>query len=159
MNHRHLLVAVIAVISFTTGCKSERNAPANEKPVTAELNPATQVDLARDLDDADRLATWTEVKRHWQGQKMRWTVTRQQLLCSSPTLCNVSAFPIQRPATRGWMPALTMTPDQYARITSGCTNAEHCELTFEGTLSDLTVSPQVATRMRFTDVRVLDAHS
>jgi hypothetical protein len=153
------IFCLAAALALATGCKSERPAPANESPVTTELNPATQVDLARDLDDADRLATWTEVKHHWQGQKMRWTVTRQKLLCGSPTTCNVSAFPILRPATRGWMPALTMTPDQYARIAAGCTDPQKCELTFEGTLSDLVVSPQVATHLMFSDVTVLAAHS
>ena len=62
-----------------------------------------------------------------------------------------------RPAVRGWLPGLTMTPDQFAKIEAGCGKAIECELTFEGTLSQLTVSPEMPTSLKFTDVSVLKA--
>ena len=154
---RTALVA-LALVS-AVGCSRER-APVKEKDVALRptLSDATQVDLAREIDEADRRGTWREVKQRWQGQRMTWTVTRQELLCRSASSCNVAAFPIQRPAQHGWLPALELSPMEFAKLETQCGDAEQCELTFEGTLKDLRLSPELPTNMRFSDVRVIRAH-
>ena len=88
---------------------------------------------------------------------MTWTVTRQRVLCKSPTACNVAAFPIQRPAQQGWLPALEMTATEFAKVEASCGAAEQCEMVIEGTLSELALSPEMPTNVRFADVRVVSA--
>ncbi len=130
---------------------STRSAP---KPVLAH---ATQQDLARELDDADRDGTWPEVRARWQGQRLHWTVTRQRSLCGSVDECHVAAFPITRPAKVGWMPALQLAPGEWAKLAAGCGDAEQCQLEIEGTLAELVVSPELPTSLKFSDVRIVDA--
>lgn len=149
------------VLLAVASCSSEdrRSAPAArdvaERPA---LSNATAFDLAREIDDADRRGTWLEVKKRWQGQRLRWRVTRHRLLCSSETACHVAALPIQRPATHGWMPQLALSAREMERVETACGTAEPCELTFEGTLSELVLSPELPTNVRFSDVRVIRAH-
>jgi hypothetical protein len=152
------LFITLALIS-AVGCSRERT-PMKEKDVALHptLSDATQADLAREIDDAERRGTWREVKQRWQGQRMTWTVTRQQILCRSASSCNVAAFPIQRPAQHGWLPALDLSPTEFAKLEAQCGNAEQCELTFEGTLADLRLSPELPTNLKFSDVRVIRAH-
>lgn len=114
-------------------------------------------DLARELDDADQRGTWNEVKRRWQGQVLRWTVHRQQILCASAEACNVAAFPIQRPAPAGWLPTLKFAPGQFAALEARCSGKELCELTIEGTLEKLQVSGELPTNLEITGVKIIDA--
>lgn len=88
---------------------------------------------------------------------MTWTVTRQRLLCQTPDACNVAAFPIQRPAQQGWLPALEMSASEFAKVEASCGAAEQCELVIEGTLSELALSPELPTNLRFADVHVIRA--
>lgn len=150
-----LIFALVSVL----GCSRER-APVQENDVALrpQLSAATQADLAREIDDADRRGTWREVKMRWQGQRMTWTVTRQRVLCRAASACNVAAFPVQRPAQHGWLPALELTASEFAKLDAQCEGAAQCELTFEGTLRDLALSPELPTNMRFSDVRVIRAH-
>lgn len=152
----HLLVLLLAA----SACDSHRSKPI-ERDVAARpaLTDATQTDLAHEVDQAERRGTWREVRQRWLGQRLTWTVTRQRALCHAASACNVAAFPIQRPAQHGWMPALELTPPEYARMTAGCGIADQCEVQFEGTLSDLVLSPDQPTSVRFSDVRILRAHS
>lgn len=149
-----LIVALVSVL----GCSRER-APVQENDVALrpQLSAATQADLAREIDDAERRGTWREVKMRWQDQRLTWTVTRQRVLCRTPSACNVAAFPVQRPAQHGWLPTLELTPGELAKLDAQCGDAEQCELMFEGTLSDLALSPDLPTNLRFTDVRVIRA--
>src|SRR5579859_1076216 len=90
------LAAAAAAAAAAAGCgKADRAAPP---PAPAALLHATQADLAREIAEADRLGTWSQVQQRWQGQTVHWTVTRQRMLCRSADDCNVAAFPIQRPA-------------------------------------------------------------
>src|ERR1700685_1975699 len=136
MTKSTLLVLVVAL-----GCRGREHPVPQVAPALAH---ATQTDLARELDDADRRGTWSEVRHRWQGQSLHWTVTRQRSLCRSADACNVAAFPIQRPAHHGWLPGLTFAPGEFAKLDATCGAAEQCELTIEGTLSDLQASPDVA---------------
>jgi hypothetical protein len=121
------------------------------------LAHATQADLAQDIADAERLGTWREVQHRWQGQPVRWTVTRQRLLCTSAEDCNVAAFPIQRPAKQGWMPLLSFAPGQYDELIRVCGSQEQCEVTIEATLHELDVSPELPTRVALSSVRIVPA--
>jgi hypothetical protein len=116
---------------------------------------ATQLDLARELDDADRRGTQAAVRQHWLGLDLHWTVTRQRLLCGSADACHVAPFAIQRPATHGWLPALAFAPGEYAKLEAGCGAREQCEVEIEGTLAELVASPELPTSMKFSDVRVV----
>ncbi len=115
---------------------------------------ATQADLARELDAAERQGTWAEVRQRWQGQSLRWTVTRYRSLCSAADACFVAPFPIERPAKHGWMPKLELSVPEMAKLDARCPSAM-CEFTFEGTLAELTASPDQPTALRFANVHVL----
>src|SRR5216110_2412932 len=104
-----VLLAAIAGCSRT----DPRGAPvARDVAKRPVLTATTQADLAHELEQADRRGTWREVKDRWQGQDLQWTVTRQRALCQSPSACNVAPFPVQRPATVGWLPELELTASE-----------------------------------------------
>jgi len=46
-----------------------------------------------------------------------------------------------------------------AKIDAGCGSAQQCDLEFEGTLTDLAVSGEMPTAMRFASVRVIRARA
>ena len=129
--------------------------PAPEPTRPSALEHATQADLAQDIADAERLGTWREVQHRWQGQTVRWTVTRQRVLCGAASDCNVAAFPIQRPAKQGWMPLLSFAPGQYDELVRTCEGQEPCEITVEGTVSELEVSPELPTKVQLSKVRLV----
>jgi hypothetical protein len=54
---------------------------------------------------------------------------------------------------------LQLSAAEFAKIATGCASAEQCELTFEGTLRDLVLSPDQPTSVAFSNVRVIRAHS
>ena len=145
------LVVVVALVA----CRGheERHAVAT-KPVLAH---ATQTDLGRELDDAERRGTWRELKQRWQGQPLHWTVTRQRSLCRSADACNVAVFPIMRPAPHGWLPALRFAPGEFDKLEASCGTAEQCEVVIDGTLSELDVSPELPTSLRLSGVKVVSA--
>jgi hypothetical protein len=152
-NHRMLLSLVLLLAS---ACSSEeRRVPPPSPPALPTLASATQTDLGREIDDADRRGTWVEVKRRWQGQQLRWSVIRQAALCKTADACNVAAFPIMRPALHGWMPLLKFAPGEMAKLEAACGTAEQCDFTFEGKLSELNISGEQPTRMTFSDVRIV----
>jgi len=148
---------ILPLVILVAACKGDgRKQPSPaQAPAQAALEHATQADLAHDIADAERLGTWREVQQRWQGQTLRWTVTRQRALCSSADGCNVAAFPIQRPAKQGWMPQLQFAPGQYDALAGLCGNQDQCDVTIEGTLSQLDVSPDLPTSVQLSNVRIL----
>lgn len=151
--------STLLLLAFTAvACRSEdrRPSPSRIEP-PPRLAAAGQSDLARELDDADRRGTWNEVKRRWEGQVLRWTVTRQRMLCRTAEACNVAVFPIQGPAPAGWLPTLSFAPGQFAALEARCGDREQCEVTIEGTLSKLSVSGEQPTNLELTGVKIVDA--
>ena len=126
-----------------------------EVKTTTKKSSATQLDLARELDEADRRGTQAAVRQHWLGLDLHWKVTRQRLLCQSADACHVAAFEIQRPAKHGWLPALTFAPGEFAKVVAGCGAKEQCELEIEGKLDELVASPEMPTSMKLSGVRVI----
>ena len=152
-NHHRMLLSLVLLAS---ACSSEeRRVPPPAPAKLPTLASATQTDLGREIDDADRRGTWIEVKRRWQGQQLRWSVIRQAALCKTEQACNVAAFPIMRPALHGWMPLLKFAPGEMAKLDAACGTAEQCDFTFEGKLSELNISGEQPTRMTFSDVRIV----
>jgi len=151
-----LLLLVLAA----TACRTEDRRPSPSQIAPAEPQPrlasATPADLVRELDDAEQRGTWNEVKRRWQGQTLRWTVTRQRVLCKTAEACNVAAFPIRRPAPAGWLPTLKFAPGQFAALESRCGGEELCEVTIEGKLEKLQVSGELPTNLELTGVQIVD---
>ena len=143
------------IVMFAACSRSDRRVPPPPKPVAPALAHATQADLGHELDDAYRQGTWAEVKHRWQGQKLRWTVTRQRALCRSADACNVQPFPIQGPAPHGWMPLLTFATGEFERLEAACGEREQCDFTFEGNLDDLDVSGEFPTKLGFANVHVI----
>jgi hypothetical protein len=145
---------ILPLLIVLAACRAEdrRSPPPTKKAAT--LMNASQADLALELDQAAHNGTWIELRRRWQGQKLRWTVIRQRMLCASAERCNVAAFPIQRPATHGWMPELAFAPGQYEALAAKCGDAEQCEVTIEGVLAKLDASDESPTRLRFEGVVV-----
>ena len=157
MTIRKSLLLLVTILVVGCGRDEARKAPAPAaRPVLAN---ATQSDLAREVDQAERRGTWREVRDRWQGQTLHWTVTRYKALCSSASACNVAAFPIQRPATHGWLPTLSFAAGEYTKLDAGCGGADQCEVEFEGTLSDLVLTAELPVSLRFDRVRVVRAHA
>ena len=154
--HRRFRLAPLALVLVVTACSSkDRRPPPPPPPIAPQLAHSTQADLARELDEAAHLGTWQEVRRRWQGQRLRWTVTRHAALCSTAERCNVAAFPVQRPAQNGWMPLLEFAPGQWDALVTSCGDRADCDLTIEGTLVELDASGERATKMRFGDVSLV----
>ena len=145
--HRTLILLAAAC---ACGKADHAPAPAAAPPLTR----ATQADLARDIADAERLGTWSDVSRRWQGQAVRWTVTHRRALCESADDCHVAAFPIQRPARQGWMPQLQFAPGQYDALTGRCAGQDPCEVTIEATVSKLEASPELPTSVQLSSVKL-----
>jgi hypothetical protein len=150
MTMRTLIICIVL-----SGCT------ANERPgEKADLTPpafknGTQQDLAREIDQANARGTWAEVRSRWQGQWLRWNVTRQKTLCRTAESCNVAAFPIQRPAKVGWLPQLVFAPGQFAVLDTTCGDREQCEITIEGMIERLEVSGEMPTNIKFGNVKVV----
>ena len=155
-------IRTLVLLTMIAGCSrtDHRSAPvARDVAKRPVLTATTQADLAHELEQADRRGTWREVKDRWQGQHLRWTVTRQRALCQSASACNVAPFPIQRPATVGWLPELELAPSEYAKILAGCGAADQCQLQIDFKVHELNVSGDMPTSMRFSDVKVIGAHA
>jgi hypothetical protein len=145
------LLILVATAAAACG-KTDHTRPAPAAPPA--LAHTTQADLAREIADADRLGTWSELVRRWQGQTVRWTVTRQRVLCRSADDCNVAAFPIQRPAKQGWMPQLQFAPGQFEALARVCGSREACEVTIGATIARLEVSPELPTSVQLSNVQI-----
>ena len=160
LNRTSVLVAAVASLAFGCSRNEKRSAPI-ERDVAKHpaLTATTQADLAHELEQAERRGTWHEVKSRWEGQRLHWTVTRQRVLCRSAAACNVAPFPIQRPAQVGWLPALDLSPIEYAKIEAGCGKAEQCQLELDFKVRELNVSGDLPTSMRFSEVKVIGAHA
>lgn len=144
-------IALLLVAVAACG-KTDHAAPPPAAP--PPLAHASQADLASDIADADRLGTWSDVVHRWQGQHVRWTVTRQPVLCRSADDCNVAAFPIQRPARQGWMPQLSFASGEFDALTRVCGSAA-CDVVIEGVVSKLEVSPELPTSVQLSSVRIV----
>lgn len=144
------LTSILIVLAACKGRDHLPPAPATRP----QLAHATQADLARELDDADRLGTWGDIRHRWQGQAIEWTVTRHRVLCASERACHVAAFPVQRPAQRGWLPGLAFAPGEFAKLDAACGAAERCELVIDGTVGKLDVSAEQPTSVQLVDVHV-----
>ena len=156
---KRILVLVLLAVAASCG-KADDRTPASSSSSSSQtparaLEHASAADLAREIEEADRLGTWRELQHRWQGQTVRWTVTRQRMLCQSADDCNVAAFPIQRPAKQGWMPQLRFAAGQYDALAAMCGNQEQCEATIEATVSQLDVSPDLPTSVQLSNVRLV----
>lgn len=157
----HLLGLVFLVASIA-GCGRDdtRSAPLpRDVAARPDLSSATQTDLAREVDEAERRGTWREVRDRWLGQHLRWTVTRHKALCQSEAACNVAPFPVQRPAQHGWLPRISFAPGELAKLSALCGGADPCDVEIEGTLGELVLSAEQPVSMRFQNVRVVRARS
>ena len=150
-----LLVVATAAACGKADDRTASSSSDSQSPPVQPLEHATAADLAHDIAEADRLGTWRELQHRWQGQTVRWTVTRQRLLCQSADDCNVAAFPIERPARQGWMPQLHFAAGQYDALTAMCGNQQQCDVTVEGTVSQLDVSPELPTSVQLSNVRLV----
>ena len=151
------MLVTLVIGTMMSACHSDEAKPAPKAAAKAKLEHANQTDLARDLDDADRRGTWSDVRYRWQGQELEWTVTRHRSLCGSEKLCNVAAFPVMRPAQRGWLPGLQFAPGEYAKLDAACGAAASCEIVIDGTLSKLEVSGEMPTSVQLSNVKLKSA--
>jgi hypothetical protein len=141
----------IALLVLLAACSKEDHAvPAAKQVVT--LTNATQADFARELDAAEQRGNWNELRRRWQGQKLRWTVYRSAVLCGSADACNVRAFPAS--TTYGWLPQLSFAAGQYDALAAKCGDAAQCEVTIEGTLAKLEANGDTPTNLKFEGVTI-----
>ena len=150
------MTRILLVVLAVAACgKSEPHMPiARDVALRPNLSHATQAELAVELDQAERRGTWREVRKRWEGQQLHWKVTRHPALCASASACNVAAFPVQRPATHGWLPELAFAPGEYAKLAALCGQAT-CDVEIEGTLSRLELSGDLPTSVHFDQVHVV----
>ncbi|HEY5922982.1 MAG TPA: hypothetical protein VIV11_14985 [Kofleriaceae bacterium] len=150
-----MTIRTLTLVLLLAACGRDDSRKVIERDVAArpDLSHATQADLAGELDQAERRGTWREVRKRWEGQRLRWTVTRHPSLCRSSSACNVAAFPVQQPAQHGWLPALSFAPGQFEQLEAACGDAA-CEVEIEGTLRRLELSGELPTSLHFGDVRV-----
>lgn len=152
----HRIAPLLCLVSIAA-CRTEEARPqAKAERALPKLASATQNDLARELEEADRLGTWVDVRHRWQGQTLRWTVTRQRALCLTAEACNVAAFTVRTGAPAGWLPTLSFAPGQFAALEARCGNREQCEITIEGKLEKLAVSAAMPTNLELTGVKLVD---
>jgi hypothetical protein len=160
---KRTLFLVLLAVAASCGKADDASSSSSRSPSTPSspaqtaraLEHSTAADLAREIEEADRLGTWRELQHRWQGQTVRWTVTRQRMLCQSADDCNVAAFPIQRPAKQGWMPQLRFAAGQYDALAAMCGNQEQCDAIIEGTVTQLDVSPDLPTSVQLSNVRLV----
>ena len=148
-------IAFVLLVVAACSRSEQRKIIERDVAVKPDLSHATQTDLAAELDQAERRGTWREVRQRWEGQHLHWRVTRHAALCMSAKACNVAAFPVQRPATYGWLPELAFAPGEYAKLEATCGSAATCEIEIEGTLSRLDLSGDLPTSVHFDQVRVI----
>jgi len=164
-----LALLTLGIISCRGGAPSgdrddhRAGAPTSPRPASV-ASAATQRDLAAELDatehTADPIGAMVALQQRWQGRHLTWTVTRQEVLCRTAGACHVVPFPAPRPAdvsSHGWLPALEFAPGQFDKLTAACGDASICEVTFAGDLTELAVSDDLPTSLRFTDVTVVTA--
>jgi hypothetical protein len=149
-----LLFVLVAALGACRGHDAREVSSARGVAARPALAHATQDDLARELDDAERHGTWNAVRARWEGQHVHWKVTRYRALCRDAAACHVAAFPVQRPAQHGWMPELAFAAGAFASIEQQCGSKEPCELEIEGTLARLSVSGDLPTSLKISDVRL-----
>jgi hypothetical protein len=155
--HRSLLLLSLLSLLSVAACSSKEHRPQPAaEPALPKLERASQDDLALELQDADQRGTWFEVRHRWQGQTLRWTVTRHKLLCATAERCNVSAFPVRTGAPAGWLPTLKFAPGQFAALEARCGDRELCEITIEGKLERLAVSAEQPTNLELTGVKLVE---
>lgn len=150
------MIRALPLLPLLIACTAEdRRMPPPPKPAPLpKVVNGTQMDLARELDAAERQGTWSEVQNRWQGQVLRWEVTRIKTLCATAEQCHVVAFPVMRPAQRGWLPEVELAPGQFAALEASCRDQEQCKITIEGTLAELHGSSEVPTRLKFSNVMI-----
>ncbi len=142
-----------ALVLLVVSCRSsDRAAAPPPSPSAAAVSPATAADLARDLDDADRRAAWTDVKQRWQGRRIRWNVTRVRALCNAPDACHVAVLSDEYPARHGWLPGLSFAPGAFAALASTCGAKDPCAVAIEGTIAELVAAPDKPQSVRLVDV-------
>jgi hypothetical protein len=146
------VIALAACKGSSDDCASP--APA---PTVTTTTGGSQSDLAKDMDAADKTAGWQDLKHRWQGKLVTWKVTRQRLLCNDANACNVRPFPTVQGVHYGWMPKLDLAPAEFAKLEAGCGKSDPCDVTFQGVLSNLEISGDSPTNLRFSDVKIVSA--
>jgi hypothetical protein len=151
--------AIVFTLVVVAACRADDRStpPASDthvQPARPALVHADAATLATDIDDAQRLGTWQETQRKWQGQHVAWDVVRYGALCRSAEACNVAAFSIQRGAKSGWMPKLAFAPGQWTALEAACKGHDPCELAIEGTLDNLALTGETPTNVHIADARV-----
>ena len=147
---------ILPIVLLVAACsRGDRRTPPPAPAAPPALAHATQSDLRTELDEAIHRGTWREVRTRWQGQHLTWTVTRYRALCGAADLCNVAAFPVERPAKQGWMPAVEFAPGQFDAMAAACGDRAQCEVTIEGRLVELDATGERATKLRFDGVKLV----
>jgi len=144
----HRTLVLLALV----GCSKSEPAPTVAPPAPkSQVSEAKQGELQKDIDQAMQVGTWNELRHKWQGLELTWTVTRHAVLCNSAERCNVAAFPVERPAKQGWLPALTFAPGEFDKLAGACGKAD-CDFTFRGTIDEVRGSDAEPAAIRFKDV-------
>jgi len=146
------MIRIVPIVVFIAAC-SKPDAAATPPP----LAHASQADLAREIAEAEPGGSWRRVQQRWQGQRVRWQITRRRALCSAAADCNVAAFPEQRATKQGWMPTLVFAAGQYDALAARCGAQDPCDAIIDGTVGALEVSAETPTKLTLSDVRVADA--
>jgi hypothetical protein len=162
---RKILLAAAALCAATACNDTEAAqlpAPATAQPARASLDARSQFDLALAIDQADRSEdpelAYARVRKDWLGKRYRWSVYRIAPLCRSAESCNVLPFDRggrDARVVQGWMPRLALDDGAMKAIAARCGDLPRCEIAFEATLSQMTLSLDKPTSLAFDQVAVV----
>jgi hypothetical protein len=161
-----LLVLAVSLTGCSKSSSSVSPNSSDQASVVESVQPAVaprvqldntlQTALAKDIDATRVSGKWAALRQRWQGQHVTWDVTRYNLLCRSAARCNVAAFKVPSHSNEGWMPELSLTADEYAKIEAACGKTD-CALKIDGTVAELRGSEAEPASLRIGNVKVVSA--
>jgi hypothetical protein len=163
-----VLVSLAAFACSTPREKAEPIFMKPAEPAAAAIDPRDQYALASALSQAQRSQSdvqeqrYDDLRREYRGKRLSWEVRLSPPLCRSAEKCVVLPFDHARSKERivqGWLPRLELDAKSFAELEQACSPHAGCVFRFEGTLSKLVASPEMATSLSFSDVRIVRARA
>ena len=161
-----LRTILLALLACACSRKPGAGAAGTEAaPTGAGVDPRDQVQLAHEIqmveksDPEAQEARYADVRRDWLGKRYRWTVSLFPPLCQSLDSCYVVPFQgahVDEHSVQGWLPRLQLDAAGFSAL-AACRGKTACQVSFEGELSQLVLSPDSLTSLAFSNVTIRSA--
>lgn len=168
MKHTAILISLLAFACSKPSEKAEPAPSQRSAPAAPVIDTRDQYALASALSQAQRSSAdaqeqrFDDVRRDYRGKRLSWEVRLSVPLCRSADQCVVLPFDHARSKERivqGWLPRLELDASSFAALERACMPHAACVFRFEGTLAKFVASPELATSLAFSDVRVVSARA